>query len=110
MLTAIHRVHLKNGPWTTNGGYEYNAVLIGAALALAETGPGRPSLDESLGIGLKGPKAAAAALAAGIIGAAGAHAYASSQRDSAPGSPAAAGDSAASDGGQPAGTATAATS
>src|SRR5579884_3396214 len=23
MLTAIHRVHLKNGPWLTNGGYEY---------------------------------------------------------------------------------------
>src|SRR5436305_12221204 len=26
MLTAIHRVHLKNGPWVTSGGYEYNAV------------------------------------------------------------------------------------
>src|ERR1700749_982561 len=31
MLTAIHKVHLKNGPWTNNGGYEYNAVLIAAA-------------------------------------------------------------------------------
>src|SRR5438270_999598 len=28
MLTAINRVHLKNGPWVSNGGYEYNAVLI----------------------------------------------------------------------------------
>src|SRR5580658_1714136 len=23
MSTAIHRVHLKNGPWVSNGGYEY---------------------------------------------------------------------------------------
>ena len=28
MLTAIHRVHLKNGPWVTDQGYEYNLVLI----------------------------------------------------------------------------------
>src|SRR5580704_13785876 len=35
MLTAIRRVHAKNGPWVTNGGYEYNVVLIAAALALA---------------------------------------------------------------------------
>ena len=32
MLTAIQRVHLKNGPWVTKGGYEYNVVLIAAAL------------------------------------------------------------------------------
>ena len=49
MLTAIHRVHLKNGPWVTNGGYEYNAVLIAAALALTEVGPGELSLDHALG-------------------------------------------------------------
>ncbi|HYB31569.1 MAG TPA: DoxX family protein [Solirubrobacteraceae bacterium] len=42
MLTAINRVHLKNGPWVTNGGYEYNAVLIAAVLALAEGRAGRP--------------------------------------------------------------------
>lgn len=33
MLTAIHRVHLKNGSWATNGGYEYNLVMIAAVLA-----------------------------------------------------------------------------
>ena len=49
MLTAINRVHLKNGPWVTNGGYEYNAVLIAAVLALTEVGPGEPSLDHALG-------------------------------------------------------------
>ncbi len=41
MLTAIRRVHAKNGPWVTNGGYEYNAVLIAAALALAPPNAGR---------------------------------------------------------------------
>jgi putative oxidoreductase len=50
MLTAIRRVHLPNGPWITKGGYEYNLVLIAAALALVEDGPGRPSLDNALGI------------------------------------------------------------
>jgi putative oxidoreductase len=84
MLTAIHRVHLKNGPWVSNGGYEYNLVLIAAVLALAETGPGSPSLDEKLGINVKGPKVAAAALAAGIVGALGAHAYAAGQPEPAP--------------------------
>jgi putative oxidoreductase len=45
MLTAIHRVHLKNGPWVTQGGYEYNLVLILAILTLVETGPGPVSVD-----------------------------------------------------------------
>lgn len=79
MLTAINRVHLKNGPWATNGGYEYNVVLIAAALALAEVGPGRLSLDSALGMDMHGPGWAAAALAAGAAGAAGAHFYAQSQ-------------------------------
>ena len=73
MLTAIHRVHLKNGPWVTNGGYEYNAVLIAAALALAEVGPGDLSLDHALGQERSGPGWALAAAAIGAAGAAGAH-------------------------------------
>ncbi len=73
MLTAIHRVHLKNGPWATNGGYEYNLVLIAAALALAEVGPGSLSLDAKLGRKLYGPGWAIAALLGGAAGAAGAH-------------------------------------
>jgi putative oxidoreductase len=77
MLTAIQRVHLTKGPWVTEGGYEYNVVLIAAALALAETGPGSPSVDTALGIEHDGPQWAALALALGIIGAAGAHAVAS---------------------------------
>lgn len=41
MTTAIRKVHAPNGPWATNGGWEYNAVLIAAVTALAETGAGR---------------------------------------------------------------------
>lgn len=73
MLTAINRVHLKNGPWATNGGYEYNAVLIAAVLALAEVGPGELSLDHALGQERTGPGWAVLALALGVAGAVGAH-------------------------------------
>jgi putative oxidoreductase len=67
MLTAIERVHLKNGPWVTRGGYEYNVVLIASVLALAEAGPGKLSLDAVLGR----PKTARAesVLAVGALGA-----------------------------------------
>ncbi len=80
MLTAINRVHLKNGPWVSNGGYEYNAVVIAAVLALAEVGPGPFSIDSALGDKLHGPGWALAALLGGIAGAAGAHLYAESQQ------------------------------
>jgi putative oxidoreductase len=73
MLTAIHRVHFKNGPWVTNGGYEYNAVLIAAVLALAEVGPGELSLDHALGQERSGPGWALLAAAMGVAGAVGAH-------------------------------------
>jgi putative oxidoreductase len=73
MLTAIHRVHLKNGPWVTKGGYEYNLVLIAAVLAITETGPGKVSLDHVLGTERSGPGAALAALALGAAGAIGAN-------------------------------------
>ena len=76
MLTAIHRVHLKNGPWVTDQGYEYNLVLIAACAALAETGPGSPSVDDALGIGINGPKSAVLALVLGALGAIGAKAVA----------------------------------
>jgi putative oxidoreductase len=69
MLTAIKRVHLANGPWAANRGYEYNAVLIGAVLALTEAGPGRPSLDHALGRERSGKGWALAALGAGALSA-----------------------------------------
>jgi putative oxidoreductase len=80
MLTAINRVHLKNGPWVTNGGYEYNLVLIAAVTALVEVGPGPLSVDAALGKEVHGPGWALAALLAGAAGAAGAHYIAESQK------------------------------
>jgi putative oxidoreductase len=68
MLTAIRTVHGKNGPWATNGGYEYNLVLISALLALAEVGPGRSSLDHALGIESSGLGWVALAFGAGVAG------------------------------------------
>jgi putative oxidoreductase len=73
MLTAINRVHLKNGPWVMNGGYEYNAVLIAAVLALTEVGPGELSLDHALGQERSGAGWTLAAAAIGAAGAVGAH-------------------------------------
>ena len=54
MTSAIRHVHAPKGPWSTDGGWEYNAVLIAATLAVVE--------DEC---------GAAWALAAGAAGAAG---------------------------------------
>src|SRR4051794_38822662 len=68
MVTAIRKAHAKNGPWVTNGGYEYNLTLIGVSLALAEVGPGRPSVDAALFPRFKGSTLAVLALAAGAAG------------------------------------------
>jgi putative oxidoreductase len=70
MTTAIKKVHLPNGPWAANGGWEYNAVLIAAVVALTETGPGDLSLDHALGTERSGPAWALGALATGVSAAA----------------------------------------
>jgi putative oxidoreductase len=70
MAVAIEKVHAKNGPWATNGGYEYNLLLIAAAFALAAVGPGALSLDEKLGTTRSGAGVALAELAVGLAGAA----------------------------------------
>jgi putative oxidoreductase len=64
MITAIRKVHAPNGPWSTNGGYEYNAVLIAAVLALTADGPGRPSVDAAAFPRLKGDALALTTFAA----------------------------------------------
>jgi putative oxidoreductase len=68
MVTAIRKVHAPKGPWVTEGGYEYNAVLIAAMVALAESGPGKPSIDAAAFPRMKGAGWALAALAAGVAG------------------------------------------
>jgi putative oxidoreductase len=69
MTNAIRHVHAQNGLWVTEGGVEYPVVMLAALAALADEGPGRFSLDESLGIGMRGPAVAAAAMVAGAAGA-----------------------------------------
>jgi putative oxidoreductase len=66
MTTAIRKVHAPNGPWVSQGGWEYNAVLIGALTLLAEQGPGPVSLDHALGTERSGPAWGLAALGLGL--------------------------------------------
>jgi putative oxidoreductase len=44
MLVAIFTVHGKNGLWSTQIGFEYNLVLIAAAIGVALSGPGAYTL------------------------------------------------------------------
>jgi putative oxidoreductase len=68
MVTAIRKVHAAKGPWVTEGGFEYNAVLIAVMAALVDNGPGFLSVDEELLPDLKGPQWAALSLGAAIVG------------------------------------------
>jgi putative oxidoreductase len=68
MITAVRKVHLANGPWAKDNGYELNLVLIAGLLALADGGPGRPSVDAALGLEETGTGWALFALAAGAAG------------------------------------------
>jgi putative oxidoreductase len=58
------------GVWSTGGGYEYNLVLLAAVFGLTENGPGRWSVDGTLGRRRWGTGWALAALAAGAAGSA----------------------------------------
>ena len=68
MITAIRKAHAKKGPWVTEGGWEYNAALVATMAALAETGPGRPSVDAAAFPWMKGKGFALASLAAAAAG------------------------------------------
>jgi putative oxidoreductase len=69
MTNAIRHVHWQNGVWNSDGGIELPVLVLGGLAALADGGPGRYSLDERLGIGLRGPVVAALAMGAGAAGA-----------------------------------------
>ena len=49
MVNAVVAVHLRNGFWNTNGGWEMNLLIVTAAVAIVATGPLRFSLDHALG-------------------------------------------------------------
>jgi putative oxidoreductase len=68
MTTAVRTVHLKNGFWSTGGGYEYNLTIIAALLLIVDGGPGALSVDGALGIEETGAGTAIAALALGVLG------------------------------------------
>jgi putative oxidoreductase len=54
MTTAVEKVHLRKGVWNTNGGFEYNLVLVAALFAVTAE-------EDGLGWAL-------AQLAAGVAG------------------------------------------
>jgi putative oxidoreductase len=70
MITAIRQVHGSKGPWSSQGGYEYNLVLLAAIFGLVEEGAGRLSLDSLLGTERSGVMLAIGQLALGAAGSA----------------------------------------
>ncbi len=50
MLTAINKMHFRNGFFNTNRGYEFNLALSTLGLALILEGAGTISIDHLLGI------------------------------------------------------------
>jgi putative oxidoreductase len=72
MTAAVLTVHLPNGFFATNNGYEFNLVMAAAVFALAGAGPGDWSIDNALGIDMTGTEWAVGALGAGVLGGLGA--------------------------------------
>jgi putative oxidoreductase len=68
MTAAVITVHLKNGFFVTNQGYEFNLALAAALFALAGIGAGGWSLDNALGVDMTGTGWAIGALGVGLIG------------------------------------------
>jgi putative oxidoreductase len=69
MAVAVATVHWSKGLWVSDGGFEYNLVLVACAFALSAIGAGRWSLDRLLSLHDAGIGWALAALAAGLLGA-----------------------------------------
>jgi putative oxidoreductase len=72
MTAAVVAVHLRNGFFNADNGYEYNLVLAVAVFAVAGIGPGEWSLDNALDIHMSGTEWALGALGAGVLGGLGA--------------------------------------
>jgi putative oxidoreductase len=67
MFVAGVSAHLKQGFFSTQGGYEYTLVLGVAALSVAFTGPGRLSADALVGLELGGVRWGLVALVLGLV-------------------------------------------
>lgn len=72
MVVAIVTVHLAKGFFVSDGGAEYNLVIIAASAALAFTGAGAYSLDAVDGLALSGWLPGVLAVLAGLLLGAGA--------------------------------------
>ncbi|TAK36268.1 MAG: DoxX family protein [Chloroflexota bacterium] len=68
MLVATAKVHGGKGLWVTEGGMEYNLVLIAASLAVGLAGAGSFSMDAVLGIALPAPISLIVGLVASVLG------------------------------------------
>jgi putative oxidoreductase len=68
MLVAVWTAHRHHGLWVSDGGYEYNLVLIAVAFAVAGVGAGDWSLDSAFGLDVSGAGWALASLGAGLLG------------------------------------------
>lgn len=69
MFTAVFTAHRGKGIWATEGGAEYNLVLIAGMFALTAVGAGAWSVDNALGLDLDGAGWAFAELGVALIGA-----------------------------------------
>src|SRR4051794_39496516 len=50
MITAILKVHVSNGIWAAEGGFEFPLMLLTVGFAITALGPGSLSVDSWLGI------------------------------------------------------------
>ena len=51
MTVAILVVHVRNGIWTSAGGFEFPLLMLTAAYVVSALGPGTLSLDHAFGVG-----------------------------------------------------------
>jgi putative oxidoreductase len=84
MTTATWKVHYPKGPWITEGGYEYTAVISAALFVIVTAGPGKLSLDALRGHEQWGLGVALAAAATGVGASAALIAAAQGDGDAAP--------------------------
>jgi putative oxidoreductase len=65
MIVAARTVHIKNGLWITDGGAEYNLVMIAAAMAIVDANGGDSGPTKALLALLAGAAASTAVIEAG---------------------------------------------
>jgi putative oxidoreductase len=68
MIVAVRKVHLEHGPWQANGGFELNAVLIAALMAIVDANSGDAGAFKALLALLGGIAGSTAVIEAGKRG------------------------------------------